>query len=445
MTALQPTEGRHTGGGRATSRHVAAVAGVSQATVSNVINHPDLVAAETRERVRAAMDKLNFVVHEPARLLRAGRAAAIGLCVPDVSNPFWGEVTRGAAAAATEHGSALIVCSTEESAVKEGDFLRLLEQQRVGGILIAPLEPELAQLDRVVERGTPVALLNRHDTRGLLPFVTVDDVEGSRLVGEYLLALGHRRIAVVNGSTAISWCADRWRGICLAVEAAGLNPEDVLHQVPVDAQKASEGQRVASDVLELAPRVTAVFCVNDLLGLGVLRGLSQRGVSVPRDVSLVGYDDDDFTEMLLPALTTVRQEPYRLGYAAAARLIQHKVLGSRSAVEVDATVLVPELVVRESARRPRGPPPVRSSRSSRSGWPIDTAMTQPYVWGRISTYQASLPRSGTCVRLCCRLWSPLRLPWRWAPAVAGLRLPLRLVREALRGARQEGSLRRRAH
>jgi LacI family transcriptional regulator len=356
MAALQPAEERRSGGGRATSRDVAAASGVSQATVSNVINHPDLVATETRERVRAAMDRLDFVIHEPARLLRAGRAAAIGLCVPDVSNPFWGEVTRGAAAAATEHGSALIVCSSEESAVKEGDLLRLLEQQRVGGILVAPLEPELAQLDQVVERGTPVALLNRHDTRGLLPFVAVDDVEGARLVGEYLLALGHRRIAVVNGSTVISWCADRWRGICLAAEQAGLDPEDVLHQVPVDAQKTSEGERVASDVLDLAPRVTAVFCVNDLLGLGVLRGLTQRGVNVPRDMSLVGYDDDDFTEMLLPALTTVRQEPYRLGYAAAARLIQRKVLGHPKAPEGDGAILVPELVVRESARRPRGTP-----------------------------------------------------------------------------------------
>ncbi len=356
MAALQPAEERRGGRGRATSRDVAAASGVSQATVSNVINHPDLVAPETRERVREAMDKLDFVVHQPARLLRAGRAAAIGLCVPDVGNPFWGEVTRGAAAAATEHGAALIVCSTEESAAKEADLLRLLEQQRVGGILVAPLEPDLTELDRVVERGTPVALLNRRDKRGLLPFVTVDDVEGARMVGEYLLALGHRRIAVVNGSTVISWCADRWRGICLAVEQAGLDPEDVLYQVPVDAQKASEGERVASDVLELAPRVTAVFCVNDLLGLGVLRGLTRRGVSVPKDISLVGYDDDEFTEMLLPALTTVRQEPHRLGYSAAARLIQRKVLGSPTSAEVAGSILVPELVVRESARRPRGTP-----------------------------------------------------------------------------------------
>ncbi len=360
MTAIQPgrdridPKGRATG--RATSRDVAAHAGVSQATVSNVINHPQAVARGTRDRVRAAMDALDFVVHEPARLLRAGHAAAIGLCVPDVSNPFWGEVTRGVGAAATEHGAALIVCSTDESAAKEVDMLRVLEQQRVAGILVAALEPDLEALDRLVDRGTPVALLNRHDGRGRLPFATVDDVEGGRLVGHYLLSLGHRRIAVVNGPVEISWCADRWRGICLAVEEAGLEPGEVLHQVPVDAQKASEGERVASLVLSRSAGATAVFCVNDLLALGVLRGLVQHGVNVPRDMSLVGYDDDDFTEMLLPALTTVRQEPYQLGYSAAARLIQRKVLGGPTADGADGATFAPRLVVRESARAPRGTP-----------------------------------------------------------------------------------------
>ncbi len=356
MTALQPERDRRGPKGRATSRDVAATAGVSQATVSHVINHPHLVAAETRDRVRAAMVALDFVVHEPARLLRAGHAAAIGLCVPDVSNPFWGEVTRGVGAAATEHGAALIVCSTDESAAKEESMLRVLEQQRVAGILVAALEPDLATLDRLVDRGTPVALLNRHDGRGRLPFATVDDVEGGRLVGQYLLSLGHRRIAVVNGPMEIFWCADRWRGICIAVEEAGLVPDEVLHQVPVDAQKASEGERVAPLVLSRGAGVTAVFCVNDLIALGVLRGLIQHGVNVPRDISLVGYDDDDFTEMLYPALTTVRQEPYQLGYSAAARLIQRKVLGSPGLDGADGTTFAPRLVVRESARAPRGTP-----------------------------------------------------------------------------------------
>lgn len=342
--------------GRATSRDVAARAGVSQATVSNVINHPESVALGTRDRVRAAMDALDFVVHRPAQLLRAGHAAAIGLCIPDVSNPFWGEVTRGVGAAATKHGAALIVCSTDESASKEVDMLRVLEQQRVAGILVAALEPDLEALDRLVDRGTPIALLNRHDDRGRLPFATVDDVEGGRLVGHHLLALGHRRIAVVNGPVEITWCADRWRGMCLAVEESGLDPDEVLHHVPVDAQKFSEGERVASWVLSRSAGATAVFCVNDLLALGVLRGLIEHGVNVPRDVSLVGYDDDDFTAMLYPALTTVRQEPYELGYSAAARLIQRKVLGSPAPDGADGTTFAPQLVVRESTRAPRGTP-----------------------------------------------------------------------------------------
>jgi LacI family transcriptional regulator len=355
MTASQPADGRSTGRVRTTSRDVAALARVSQATVSNVINHPELVAKDTRERVRAAIEELNFVVHEPARVLRAGRAAtAIGLCVPDVSNPFWGEVTRGAGAVAAEYGYALIMCSAEESAAKEGDLLRVLEEQRVAGILVAPVDPDLARLDRLAAQGIPVVLLDRDDARGALPFVTVDDVEGTRLVGEYLLNLGHRRIAVVNGAVSIPWCADRWRGMRLAVRQAGLDPKDVLCHVQVDAQKASEGEGIAPVVMQI-PGISAAFCVNDLLALGLLRGLTQRGVRVPQEMSLVGYDDDDFAEMLSPSLTTVRQEPYQLGYAAGAMLIQGEVAGAHAVGGVDAGrwTLAPELIVRESARAPR--------------------------------------------------------------------------------------------
>ncbi len=338
---------------RATSRDVAAAAGVSQATVSNVINHPEKVTAATRDAVLISMAELHFVVHGPARLLRAGQATAIGLCVPDVSNPFWGEVTRGASAAAAQHGSALLVCSSEESPAQEVDLLRVLERQRVAGVLIAPVEPDLEPLDRLTQRGTPVVLLNRHDPRHRLPSAAVDDTAGGMLVGEHLLSLGHRRIAVVNGAQSISWCADRWDGIRQSVQEAGLDPQKVLHEVPVETQRASEGDRVAAAVRAITPRVTAVFCVNDLLALGLLRGLTQLNVRVPEDVSLVGYDDDDFTEMLLPSLTTVRQEPYRLGHFACARLLLEAESGERL-VATAAGVRAPfqtRLIVRESVRR----------------------------------------------------------------------------------------------
>jgi LacI family transcriptional regulator len=328
-------------------REVAARAGVSVGTVSNVLNRPELVAERTRERVRLAIEELGFVLNDSARQLRAGRSRAIGVVVLDVANPFFTEVVRGAEDAVNAHGYVVILCSSDDSAGKEGRYLRLLEEQRVLGLLITPVQADSGYLRRLRDRGIRVVLLDRPSSSVDLCSVAVDDVLGGELAASHLLAQGHTRLGFVNGPVAIRQCADRRRGVRRAVRSAGLDPARVVVEVGRPALNAREGEASVPALLQAKPRPTAVFCANDLLALGVLRGLGARGLSVPGDLALVGYDDIEVAAMLSTPLTSVRQPKYQLGRAAAELLLAE-------AHEPDThrhtqAMFQPELVVRESS------------------------------------------------------------------------------------------------
>jgi LacI family transcriptional regulator len=323
---------------------VARAAGVSQSTVSNVLNRPELVAPPTRDRVRAAMRSFGFVVDDGARRLRGGRSLTLAVSVLDVSNPFWGEVTRGVAEYAAERGYVVALGSTGASEDRLSEYLRVFEQQRVACLLAAPVGTDLKPLTDLDERGIPVVLLDSGDPTNRLPFVAPDHVQGGFLAGDFLLQSGHRRIGCITGPHT-RWPDDRGRGVQLAVEKHGLDPANVLIQAPVIASTSAEGLRATHTLLRSGQRFTAIFCSNDILALGALRALNQAGILVPDEVSLVGYDDSAFSEMLSPPLTTVRQEPYRLGQVAAELALQI-VSGTTPTPRTDA--LAPRLVVRES-------------------------------------------------------------------------------------------------
>jgi LacI family transcriptional regulator len=345
-------------------KDVASLAGVAVGTVSNVLNHPDLVRPLTRARVEAAMEELGFIPNGSARQLRAGRSRCLGLVVLDVTNPFFTEVARGVEDYAQAAGYAVILCNSDEAHDKERQYLRVLEEQRVRGILITPVHGRSPELRRIRDRGTPVVLLDRPGSAAQCS-VAVDDRRGGEIAVTYLLGLGHRSIALVNGPTAIRQCADRRWGAYRAVEQAGLDPGQVLTEVPVPAMNPRGGAAAAGDLLhgehgehgEHAERgrqgkPTAVFCTNDMLALGLLRGLSQAGVSVPGDLAVVGYDDIEFAADAAVPLTSVRQPKYQLGRAAAELLLDE---ADRPAEhEHRRIVFTPELVVRASSGRGPG-------------------------------------------------------------------------------------------
>jgi LacI family transcriptional regulator len=197
-----------------------------------------------------------------------------------------------------------------------------------------------------------VVLLDRPSSSKELCSVAVDDVLGGQLAAEHLLAQGHTRLGFVNGPISIRQCAERRRGVRRAVKAAGMDPDRVVVEVRRAALNAGEGEASVAALLDARHRPTAVFCANDLLALGVLRGLAGRGLTVPDDLGLVGYDDVEFAAMLSTPLTSVRQPKYQLGQAAARLLLDEAVDPDRH--RHVQTMFRPELVVRESsAAHPR--------------------------------------------------------------------------------------------
>ena len=326
---------------RAGVKDVARRAGVSVGTVSNVLNRPDAVATATRERVEAAMAELGFVRNASARQLRAGRSQTVGAILMDLSNPFYTELARGIEDRLATDDHTLMLCSSDEDADREARYLRLFAEQGVRGVLVTPFSTTKERLRQLARLGIPAVLIDSRSTR--VSSVGVDNVAGAKAAVAHLLEQGHRRIGFVNGPLEIQQCHDRAAGAEAAVVEAGLTPDDVLVKRTVDPMNADQGQRAIAALLDAGSGVTAVFCVNDIVALGVMRELRLRHLAIPDDIAVIGYDDIHFAAELMTPLTSVRQPMNQLGWTAVDLLLSEP-------TEVRHVEFTPELIVRESSR-----------------------------------------------------------------------------------------------
>ena len=346
-TSERPASGRRTQ--RASISDVAQHAGVSLGTVSNVLNRPERVSPATRDRVLRAISELSFVPSGAARQLRAGTLTSVGAILLDIGNPFFTEVARGIEDRLREDDLTLMLASSDSAPEREARILRLFEEHGVLGVLVTPAGEDVEHLRDLHRRGVGVVLLDRRSPFPELSSVAVDDVEGARQAVEHLLRLGHRRVGFVNGPPTIQQCVDRRAGALRALEEAGLGAA-ALVEVTVDELNTTGGEAGAAALLEVAQPPTAVFCVNDVTAMGVIRRLRAAGLDVPGDVAVVGYDDVAFAAMLATPLTSVRQPMRRLGETAADLLLRSRGADAGHAQQVEFT---PELVVRASAGPPR--------------------------------------------------------------------------------------------
>ena len=324
---------------------VAKRAGVSLGTVSNVLNHPELVAEETRKRVQGVISELGFVRNGSARQLRIGATQSIGLIVLDVSNPFFTEVAHGAEAAASERGYLVILCNSGNSPTKEAHYLDALAEQRVAGMLIVP---SVAYTPDALRRETPVVLLDRLSKEANCCSVSVDDVAGGQLAGQHLLSAGHTRIAYLHGPFTNAQYIDRLEGLRRAVAETGRDPSEVIVPLAAPSDNAQAGETSVAAFWQIPDRPTAIFCGNDYLAVGVMHALAQHGVTARHRVALIGYDDIDLAAMLAVPLSTIRQPKYELGYAATELLLEE--ITQKEAHTHRQIVFRPELIVRESSR-----------------------------------------------------------------------------------------------
>lgn len=332
-------------------RDVAAAAGVSVATVSNVLNQPDRVADATRTRVREAIERLGFVPNGSARQLRAGRSRTLGLVVPDISNPFFMEVARGVEDAALSHDYTVFLCNSDERPERESRHLNALVEQRVGGVLITPADISNTRLEVLRTHGIAAALLDRESDGLDMCSASVDDVRGGQIAAQHLIELGHERIAWVTGPDSIPQCRDRGEGLRLGVLKSDVHVETI--HVPL--MNSASGEQAVEELLLRENLPTAIFCANDLLALGVLRRLVFHGIRVPEQISVLGYDDIDFASAAQIPLSSIAQPAYQLGFSATELLLEDLDADNHAHQQVR---FMPQLVARAST----GPAPIRKAK-----------------------------------------------------------------------------------
>ncbi|WP_235491770.1 LacI family DNA-binding transcriptional regulator [Leifsonia sp. Root112D2] len=327
-------------------REVAALAGVSVGTVSNVLNRPDKVADATVTRVRDAIEQLGFVRNDAARQLRAGRSRSIGLVVLDAANPFFTDLARGAEARALKDGLAVLLGNSDEDAAREASYLDLFEEQRVAGLLITPVGDATARLERLRERGTPTVLVDRQAENSLFSSVAVDDVAGGHMAVAHLIETGRTRIAFVGGPHGIRQVADRLEG---ARRAVAEHPDVTLELIETESLTVLQGRAVGEAMRARAEkdRPDAIFAANDLLAVGLLQGLIMLSdIRVPQDIALIGYDDIAFASSSVVPLSSIRQPSELIGSTAVDLLLREA--ASEGDFAHEHVVFQPELVVRAS-------------------------------------------------------------------------------------------------
>lgn len=337
----------------ASIKDVAAHAGVSVGTVSNVLNRPHLVSGATRQRVEDAIADLGFIRNESARHLRAGRSRTLAYLMLDAANPFFTDVAQGIEDVASPQELMLFLCTSNQDPRREAAYLDSLLQQRVLGVLVTPVGDDGTRLEGLVRAGIPVILLDRAAPAGFDGCsVSVDDREGADLAVTHLLELGHERIGFTGGPAGLVQVADRRAGARRAMARTGRVGTDLIELITSDLT-VDEGRRAGERLLGLPAgrRPTAVFCANDLLALGFLQEMTRQGASVPGDVAIVGYDDIEFAAAAAVPLTSVRQPRRQLGRTAAELLREEVDDPSHQHRHV---VFTPELAVRDSTRGRHG-------------------------------------------------------------------------------------------
>ncbi len=337
------------GRSRATIRDIADLAGVSIATVSRVLNDRPDVARDTRETVLQVVREHGFSTNRGARGLSSGRTGMVGVTLPHVNDLYFGPMLSGAAEALYEADMRIVLCPTLLEHDRELSLLdRLMHGTTDGAILVLPQESpeELRQLQR---QGYPFVVVDPRDpTLDGIPCVSAMHAAGAKQAAEHLLALGHRRIGVIAGTPG--WYANEERliGFRGALAAAGILQAPEL--IAFSDWRIPSGKEAAEQLLSLDEPPTAIFGFNDNVAIGALHAARERGLSVPADLSVVGFDDTFQTEIVTPQITSVRQplaEMGRMGVSLLIRLIE----GQR--VDVARLELSTTLVVRESTAPPR--------------------------------------------------------------------------------------------
>ena len=327
---------------RVTMHQIARAAAVSLGTVSHVINGTATVREPLRQRVLKAVKNLGYEPNELSRGLRLNKTNMIGMIIPDITNPFFPGVVRGVEDVAYKDSYRLVLCNTDNDPKKESIYLGQLKSFLPAGILIIP-SPDSTISENM--SGPPVVCVDRRPVGWKGDLVTVANRDGAYKAAQHLVQMGHRKIGVISGPSHLTNALERLRGFCQALEDAGIPiAPEYIQEAQFDR---NSGYTSAKRLLQLLPRPTAIFATNDLMAMGALLAI--------RDVSVISFDGLDLTELTDPALTTVYQPGYQLGFAAA-RLLLERIEGSvdpPKEIELETELRIRHSVARMNARPQR--------------------------------------------------------------------------------------------
>jgi LacI family transcriptional regulator len=332
---------------KVTIEDVAAEAGVSFGTVSRVINNDAHVRAETRERVLKAMERLGFVVNRQARSLAKGQTNIIGLLVPDVGTAYIGEIIRGIDAELTVHGKDLIIYTTHRTAAKEANYIANLATGMVDGVLLVLPRNPADYVGTLTQRNFPFVLIDHQGTGRDCPAVGATNWQGAYEATEYLIKLGHRRIGFITGWMDLGCAQDRLDGYRVALRMNHIPEAPELIYEGTFAQL--DGYIGASTLLDLPEPPTAIFASNDVMAMGAMDAIRNRGLRVPDDISVLGFDDIPQAALVRPALTTVQQPLEKMGRMAAQMLLDRL---KNPGKKIERIELPTKLIIRESCQPP---------------------------------------------------------------------------------------------
>ena len=362
---------------RATIGDVARLAGVSRSSVSNALNNrPGRMAPATADRINEAAKELRYVPDGLARQLKRGHADMIGVIVPSVANPFWGEFVREVEEAALRRSFGVLVGSSDRSQERERAYMETMYQQGIRTMVFGSSPVSVDHIASLAERGLFIVVFDRRFYKGESPridCISVDNVRGSSMAVKALLDLGHRRIGFISGPIKTASRKDRFAGYRSALASAGIKLdrscvwEGAKDSAFGDPEGADLGREGAFALATQPDPVTAIVTINDMYALGAYAGVRSAGLQVPDDISIIGFDDIVFARLVEPALSTVRQPIRQMAEAAVDRLIvrlREGETGSQLRME-----FLPELVMRSSVTAPRKGkiPEARPRQSGRTG------------------------------------------------------------------------------
>ena len=320
---------------------VARAAGVSIATVSKVINQTGRISDKTRSKVHKGMEELRYQPSMVASALTGKRMNTIGLLIKDLANPFFAEVARAVEDRGQELGFSVVMCSTDNDSEKEANYIALLKQKKVDGIIVAAGFQNDSALKELIRDHVPVALISQEIPELAIDSVSVDDYLGGYQVTSHLLSLGHRKIAMIAEDGRSS--DGRIRGFRQALREAGIAFVDEM--LATCEASVEEGLRHGGRFLDAANPPTAIFASNDLLAIGVMKAARERNVKIPDDLSVAGFDNTILAAFAEPPLTSVAQPIQEMGRQVVDLLVESMENDKKTKQRV---VLMPELVIRRS-------------------------------------------------------------------------------------------------